>query len=50
MKIVQKVKTNILYSETFSRTLCRLQDNVEKYSRANQVTYDNITQRMRFAC
>jgi len=28
----------------------RLWDNMEKYSRPSQATYDNITQRMRFSC
>jgi hypothetical protein len=49
-KLVQKIKTNILCSITFSRKSCRLWDNVEKYGTARQDTGDNIIRRMRFAC
>jgi len=43
-KTVDEIK-NILYSITFFfRKSCRLWCNVEKYCRAGQVTYDNITQ------
>jgi hypothetical protein len=49
-KVVEKIKTYILCSITFSRKSCRLWDNVEKYGRARQATDDNIIQRMRFAC
>jgi hypothetical protein len=49
-KVVEKIKTHILCSLTFCRKLCRLWDNVEKYSTARQATDDNITRRMRFAC
>jgi hypothetical protein len=49
-KFVQKVKTHILCSITFSQKSCRLSDNVEKYGRARQTTDDNIIRRMRFAC
>jgi hypothetical protein len=49
-KVVEKIKTHILCSITFSRKSFRLWDNVEKYGRARQTTDDNITRRMRFAC
>ena len=49
-KVVQKIKTHILCSITFSRKSCRLWDNVEKYGTARQATDDNIIRRMRFAC
>jgi hypothetical protein len=49
-KIVEKIKTHILCSKTFSRKSCRLWDNVEKYGTARQATDGNITRRMRFAC
>ena len=42
-KVVEKIKTHILCSVTFFffRKSCRLWDNVEKYGRAGQATYDN---------
>jgi hypothetical protein len=50
-KVVETVKTHILYSTTFFRKLCRLCDNLEKYDgRTRQATDDNIIRRMRFAC
>jgi hypothetical protein len=49
-KVVEKIKTHILYSITFSQKSCRLWDNVEKYGTARQATDDNIIRRMRFAC
>jgi hypothetical protein len=49
-KVVEKIKTHILYSVTFSRKSYRLWDNVEKYVTARQATDDNIIRRMRFAC
>jgi hypothetical protein len=49
-KVVEKIKTHILCSITFSRKSCRLWDNVEKYGGATQATVDNIIRRMRFAC
>jgi hypothetical protein len=49
-KVVQKIKTHILCSITFSRKSYRLWDNVENYGRARQATDDNIIRRMRFAC
>jgi hypothetical protein len=49
-KVVDKIKTHILCSITFSRKSYRLWDNVEKYGTARQATDDNIIRRMRFAC
>jgi len=37
-KIVEKIKTRILCSVTFSRESCRLWDNLEKYGTAGQDT------------
>ena len=48
-KVVEKIKTHILYSVTFSRKSCRLWDNVEKYCTAGQVIDDNIKWHMRIA-
>jgi hypothetical protein len=49
-KVVEKTKTHILCSITFSRKSCRLWDNVEKYGTVRQATDHNIIRRMRFAC
>jgi hypothetical protein len=49
-KVVEKIRTHILCSITFSLKSCRLWDNVEKYGTARQATDDNIIRRMRFAC
>ena len=49
-KVIEKIKTHILYSVTLFRKSCRLLDNVGKYNAAQQATRDNITRRMRFAC
>jgi hypothetical protein len=49
-KVVEKIKTHILCSVSFSRKWCLLCDNVENYSTARQVTDDNIILFMRFAC
>jgi hypothetical protein len=41
IEVVEKIRTHILYSITFSfLKSCRLRDNVEKYCRAGQVTDD----------
>ena len=48
-KIVEKIKSDILCSITFSRKLCRLGDNVEQCCRLSEPTYDNLTWRMHFA-
>jgi hypothetical protein len=45
-KVVEKIKTHLLYSITFLRKSCRLWDNVEKYCRARQATDDNIIGRV----
>jgi hypothetical protein len=50
IEVVEKTKTHILCSVTFSRKSCRLWDNVEKYGTAGQTTDGNIIRRMRFAC
>jgi hypothetical protein len=49
-KVVEKIKTHILCSTTFSCKSCGLRDNVEKHDGAREATDDNITWRMRFAC
>jgi len=49
-KVIDKIKTHILCSVTFSRKSCRLWDNVERCCRPGQATDDNIKRRMRFAC
>jgi hypothetical protein len=49
-RVVEKIKTHILWSIFFFRKSCRLYHNVEKYGRAKQSTDDNIIRRMRFAC
>ena len=48
--VVDKIKTYILCSTTFSLKSCRLRDNVEKYGTAGQATDNNIIRYMRFAC
>jgi hypothetical protein len=47
---VEKVKTHILHSVTFSEKLCDLGDNVEKFGTARQATGDITIQCMGFAC
>ena len=49
--VVEKIKTQVLYSVTFfsPRKSFRLWDSVEKYARARKATGDNIIRRMRFA-
>jgi hypothetical protein len=41
-KVVEKIKTHILYSVTFYRKSHRLWDNVEKCCRAGQATDGNM--------
>jgi len=41
-KVVENIKTHILYSVTFFRKSYRLWDNVEKYCRAGQATDGNM--------
>jgi hypothetical protein len=42
LKVVEKIKTHILWSITFFRKSCHLWDNVEKYSTAGQAIDDNV--------
>jgi hypothetical protein len=48
-KVLDKIKTHILYSVPFFRKSCPFWDNVEKYGTARQATDGNIIRRMRFA-
>jgi len=55
-KVVEKIKTHILCFVIFFRKSCHLWDNVKKYRRARQATYDmaepdrsHMIWRMRFA-
>ena len=48
-KVVEKIKTHILYSMTFWKS-CRLWDNVEKYGGAREATDYYMIEHMRFAC
>jgi hypothetical protein len=41
-KIVEKIKTHILYSVTFFQNLCSLWDTVKKCSGAREATDDNV--------
>jgi hypothetical protein len=50
IKVVDKLKTRILYSIKFFRKTLPLRDNVEKFVTARQATDGNIISRMRFAC
>jgi len=47
---LEKIKTHISCSITFFQKSCSLGDNVEKYGRTRQGTYENITRSLRFAC
>jgi hypothetical protein len=49
-QVVEKIKTHILFFDTFFQKSCRLWDNVEKYGTARQATDDNNIRRMCFAC
>jgi hypothetical protein len=48
-KLLEKIKTHILHSETFFQKSCRLGGNVEKYGRAGQATDDYIIRSTYFA-
>ena len=48
-KIIEKIKTRILCSISFSPKIVPLSDNVEKYGTARQAIDDNVIRRMRFA-
>jgi hypothetical protein len=50
IKVVEKIKTRILFSIIFFRKSCRLWNNEEKYGRARQATGDSIVRSMRIAC
>ena len=50
IKVVEKLKTHILYSITFFRKSWCLWHNVKHYGTARQATDDNIIRRMRSAC
>ena len=50
IKVVEEIKTHILYSVTFFLKTYRFWDNVEKYGRARQAMDDNIMRRTHFAC
>jgi hypothetical protein len=50
IKFVEKIKTQLSLSTTFSRKSCHLWDNVEKYGTSGQATDNNKIRRMRFAC
>jgi hypothetical protein len=41
-KVVEEIKTHILFSVTFFRKSCRLWDNVENYYSVGQATDDNM--------
>jgi hypothetical protein len=45
IKVVEKIKTNILFSATFFRKSCRLWDNVEKCGWAREAADDNMAAR-----
>ena len=47
-KFVQKIKTHVLCSTTFSWKSCHAWDNVEKYGRSWQATDDSIARCMQF--
>ena len=49
-KVVEKIKTHILFPITFFSQILPLRDNVKNYCRAWQATDDSITPRMRIAC
>jgi hypothetical protein len=42
-KVVQKIKTYVLFSRTCFRKSCRILNSVEKYCRAGQATDDNTS-------
>jgi len=49
-KIIEKIKTHVLCSVTFSPKLYSLWDNLEKYGTARQATNNNIIWSRRCAC
>jgi hypothetical protein len=48
-KVIEKIKTYILYSIIFSQKSCCSRDNVEKYGTARQDTDANVMCNMHFA-
>ena len=48
-KVVEKIKTHILYSISFQK-IVQFMRYVEKYGTARQVTDDNMIRQMRFEC
>jgi hypothetical protein len=50
IKVVEKIKTHILFSITVFRKSCRIWDYVEKYGGAREATDDVTVQRIRFLC
>jgi hypothetical protein len=50
IKIVDKIKTHILFAITFLKKSNLYEINVEKFGRARQATDYNIIRRMHFAC
>jgi hypothetical protein len=49
-KVAEKIKKYLMFNKFFFRQLCSLWDNVEKYCRAGQATYDKMIQHMHFPC
>jgi hypothetical protein len=49
-KSCEKIKASILCSITFFQKACHLWDNVEKYGRAGQASYDGVIQCTCFLC
>jgi len=49
-KVVEKIKTHILHSETFCQKSCCLWDNVEKYGAARDTIHKNRVCCMHIAC
>ena len=45
MKIVQKIKTHIIWSVTFFWKSCRLWENFEKYGGARKAAHNNMAAR-----
>jgi len=47
-KVVEKIKTHILYQMNFFRKLCQLWNNVEKYDGTRQATQDDTIQSRKY--
>ena len=50
IKVVDKIKTHILYSIVFPRKSCRLRDNAEKCGRAREAADDDTIWRISVVC